>query len=234
MNVLVIDTATPIELVAVSVNGRTVDETAPVGVSHSVTIFDSIDRCLSSAGISLKDIGLIGVGTGPGSFTGIRIAVTTARMLAQLLEVPLVGADTHLVYGASVRCEPGDQVLVAFDARKKRVFGSLYRCAGGDLLPETVIASGDYDMEHIIDMMDREDTVRCVGDGTSKYRTVLEEGLARPVFEEGFLPSGERACRIVRDIFEARPGAGFSWNDVTPFYGRKSDAEIAKNGKEKT
>ncbi len=230
MNVLVIDTATAVELVAVTANGRPADETAPVEVSHSVTLFDSIDRCLDKAGITLSQVGLIGVGTGPGSFTGIRIAVTTARMLAQILDVPLVGIGTHLLYAAPVPCSPGDQVLVAFDAKKKRVFGSLYRCGTG--LPEELVKPGDYDISLILDRAEKG-TTHCVGDGTERYRDIIEKRLKQPLFHENFLPSGKTACLIALDMYEASPQKEFPHTGVVPRYARKSDAEIEKKAKRK-
>ncbi len=95
-----------------------------------MTLFDNIDAALAGAGISATDLQLIGVGIGPGSFTGIRIAVSTARMLAQVLSIPLAGLSSPLIYAASMEALPGEYLMTAFDAKKGRVFGALYRRDG--------------------------------------------------------------------------------------------------------
>ena len=110
--------------------GTAAETSIVVNTSHSVTLLDTINRCLDTLGLAPGDLNCLGVGVGPGSFTGIRIAVTTARMLAQVLGIPLVGIQTHLLYAVSVRGGRGDNIMIAFDAKKGRVFGALYRKSG--------------------------------------------------------------------------------------------------------
>ena len=95
LNILVIDTSTDIELISLSVNDTIYQFCDNAGMSHSVTMFQNLSSILSQASIGINDIDLIGTGIGPGSFTGIRIAVSAARMFAQILKVPLVGLKSH-------------------------------------------------------------------------------------------------------------------------------------------
>ncbi len=137
MNILLIDTATGYELAAAS-GALDFDAGGHTGLRHSGNLFARIDAALQGAGISVNDIDLVAVGTGPGSFTGIRIAVTTARMLAQVCAVPLLGLPTTMLHAAGVPAGNGDFVLTAYDAKKNRVFGALYQRRDG-LLEEVVV-----------------------------------------------------------------------------------------------
>jgi tRNA threonylcarbamoyladenosine biosynthesis protein TsaB len=230
LNILVIETATSIELLAASADGRTSDRTAISRVSHSVTLFANIDAALGELGIGIRDIELMGVGVGPGSFTGIRIAVSTARMLAQALGVPLVPVKSQLLYAASAAAGPGEYVLVAFDAKKGRVFGALYRASDDPLSPTEVVAPGDYDIERLCEPARGKRTL-AVGDGAEKYRAEIEKRLPECAVLADFMPSGEAACRIVGNAYAANPAGYPDIGAVLPFYARKSDAEVIREEK---
>ncbi len=232
MNILVIDTASPLEIVAASRGDAAAETSIAVNTSHSVTILDTIDRCLAKLGLAAADINCLGVGVGPGSFTGIRIAVSTARMMAQVLGIPLVGLPTHLLYAVSVDGERGENIMVAFDAKKGRVFGALYRKSGPLLAPQEIIPPGDYGIERLLDGVDISAKTHLIGNGTEKYREALLS-LERGVFDVDFVPSGERMCGLVRETFRSDPSRFKDYNRVVPRYARKSDAEVAKELKEK-
>ena len=230
MNTLVIETATSIELLAASAGGKTADRTAASRVSHSVTLFTNLDAALDELGIGIRDIELLGVGVGPGSFTGIRIAVSTARMLAQVLGVPLVPVKSQLLYAASAPAAPGEFVLVAFDAKKGRVFGALYRASDDPLSPIELVPPGDYEIAPLAELT-RVGRALAVGDGAEKYRSELEALTPDCTLLTGFVPSGETACRIVAGAYAANPGRYTDITAVVPFYARKSDAEVIRDEK---
>lgn len=227
MNILVIDTATRIEIVAAASNETYAGVSSESGASHAVTLMDSIDRCLAQVGVLPQDIELIGVGIGPGSFTGIRIAVATARMMAQVLERPLVGFPTPLLYAAGAGAAVGDEILVAFDAKKGRVFGALY-AEDGTGLPRAVIPPGDYDIATILQKADSAATIRCIGDGVARYRSRVFESDKKVEDMTGLIPPPEAACRLARILYDADPGACADWNRTLPLYARKSDAELSR------
>ncbi len=232
MNILVIDTASPLEIIAAVRDDDAAETSIVVNTSHSVTILDTIDRCLKKIGLAAGDLNCIGVGVGPGSFTGIRIAVSTARMLAQVLGIPLVGIPTHLLYAVSVQAEPEDNIMIAFDAKKGRVFGALYRRSGSLLEPEEIVPPGDYTIGHLLGMLDRSRKTHLVGNGIEKYRQALAS-LEKGVFLETFAPSGGTMCGLVRETYLKDPPAYGDYNKTLPRYARKSDAEAARDLKDK-
>ncbi len=150
MNILLLDTATNIEIVALSYNDVVADKTMQTHYSHSVTLFDTIDSACKELNTTIHSIQCIGVGIGPGSFTGIRIAVTTARMLAQILQVPLVGIPTQLLFACAI-VRSNAHCIVAFDAKKGRVFAARYHLINNSL-PQEILPPGDYTVEQLFTM----------------------------------------------------------------------------------
>lgn len=91
MNYLAIDTSSEQLIVVVNADGKVYKEVMEVGKSgHSRLLMPTIDRVLNLAGISVKDLHLVGAVVGPGSFTGIRIGVSTATALCYALNLKRV------------------------------------------------------------------------------------------------------------------------------------------------
>jgi len=227
LNILVIDTATKIELIAVTDGKRCSSSAEPVRDSHSKTIFNNIGNRLEEIGLKINDITLIGVGLGPGSFTGIRIAVSTARMISQILKTPLVGIKTQIIYAASVMAGKDDNILVAFDAKKNRVFGALYKKDVSSVWPVEIIPPGDYHIDFLLDKIDTNKTYSA-GDGAEKYIEEISGRLGKHEFIPDFQPSGEIAAELIFQMYRENPGKYKNIHGVVPYYGRKSDAEIMK------
>jgi tRNA threonylcarbamoyladenosine biosynthesis protein TsaB len=229
LKILAIDASTGIELIAVSESGKTADRTAFGQKSHSVSLFINIESAVHDLGITLKEIDLIGVGVGPGSFTGIRIAVSAARMLAQTLGVPIVGIKTHLIYACSAVCAVNENIMIAFDAKKERVFGALYRKTADPLAPAEVVEPGDYPVDYIIDKCAEDARILLVGDGCLKYFDIISKRLNNYELAGGFMPSGLTACMLAEALYRSNPAGCGDYNRILPLYARKSDAETAKD-----
>lgn len=231
MNILTIDTATGLEIVAVSTPGGSADMTGPAAASHSVTLFERIDAALKKAEVSIGGIDLIGVGVGPGSFTGIRIAVSTARMLAQVLGKPLAGIHSQLIYAASIESEPGDFLLAAFDAKKGRVFGALYRRSSNVLEPDTIVPPGDYGIGSLLAETGHGKRLIAAGYGLEKWEDTIAAAAPDCRILRGFIPSGATACALAERACHDNPSLCRHFSAVVPRYARKSDAEVAKEMK---
>jgi tRNA threonylcarbamoyladenosine biosynthesis protein TsaB len=149
MLVLAFDTATDVATSALVSDGEVLGERA----SRTVTLLEDVDALLRQAGAHTGDLEALAVGTGPGSFTGVRVGLATARGLALALGIPVAGVSTLAALAAGA---PGAVPVV--DARRREVFV---------LLDEPqVLAPGELEL--------RPGTV-CVGNGAVRYRTVLEE-----------------------------------------------------------
>ncbi|MDY6967937.1 MAG: tRNA (adenosine(37)-N6)-threonylcarbamoyltransferase complex dimerization subunit type 1 TsaB [Spirochaetota bacterium] len=227
MNILTIDTATEMEIIAVSTIHSISEITNLVGISHSITLFDNIKSALYKLDITINDIDLIGVGIGPGSFTGIRIAVSAARMLAQILNIPLVGIKTHYLYAASVRAAINENILITFDAKKDRVFGALYRKTEYPLLPQEIIAPGDYLIDYLLENINNDYKTLLIGNGSDKYYPTIKNKISDFCMMSKLKPSATSICELTEYIYMNNPNHYTDINNTIPFYMRKSDAEIA-------
>jgi len=226
----VIDTSTAIEFLALSVDGKIYQYGKDQGMSHSVTMFQNLSSLLSNASIGMNDIHLIGTGIGPGSFTGIRIAVSTARMFAQMLKIPLVGLISPEIFAASACLTGNKTVLAAFDAKKSKIFGGVYRVT--DSITDEIVKPGDYHIEDLLGMIKNPGELTCAGDGCGKYIDIIDRTSKKNGFSynylENLIPDGKAAADLTLRKYYQSPEIFTDYSNTVPLYSRKSDAEIAK------
>lgn len=231
MITLTIESSTDIELLALTRGEEHFQFAEKTGLSHSTDMFVNLKWLLDSARIKIGQIEIIGAGTGPGSFTGVRIAVSTARMLAQILEVPLVGLKSHEIYAASCETVNNGLIAVAFDAKKYRVYAALYSRENGSTSP--VIEPGDFTMTEFLEKIQPSGMITCIGDGFSRYSAELGDYAATKGMEyrfiEDFMPSGKAASLLVQKKFGESPQNYTDYLKILPGYERLSDAENAYN-----
>jgi tRNA threonylcarbamoyladenosine biosynthesis protein TsaB len=179
----------------------------------------------------IESLDLIGVGIGPGSFTVIRIAVSTARMLGQLLAIPVVGFTSHLIFASSIQCNIGDNILIAFDAKKGRVLGGIYKQTAPGTIPVEVVKSGDYQIDHLLGFIDPAYPTHSFGDGIEQYHDQIISVVPGLLHHEKFQHDPAVTCSIIRRIYNQNPEAYRDYNTVVPYYARRSYAEVARDEK---
>jgi tRNA threonylcarbamoyladenosine biosynthesis protein TsaB len=193
---LAFDTATDVATSALVDDGEVLAER----VSRAITLLEDVDALLRQGGASARDVDAIAVGTGPGSFTGIRMGLATARALGFALGVRGAGVSTLEALAAGA---PGAVPVV--DAKRREVFALVAgesRVFAPTDLPDSVPAG-----------------TTCVGNGALRYRAVLEErGLLVPVDgDERHLPRARFHAQLVGELR--------SLDDIEPIYLRVPDAE---------
>ncbi len=105
--------------------GQTVEVELGEERGHARALAPAIQDLLAHHGVGPRDLDLIVVGLGPGGYTGVRLALATAKTLSACLEKPLLGVPSTAVLAAHPRVPPG-AVLAAVDARHGLVYGGLY------------------------------------------------------------------------------------------------------------
>ena len=192
---LAFDTATDVATVALLRDGEVLGERR----SRAVSVLADADELLRAVGIVPADVGLLAVGVGPGSFTGVRIGLAAARGLGLALDLPVAGVSTLEALAAGA---PG--AVAVIDARRREVFALLEgepRCLAPADLP---IEPRDY-----------------VGDGAVRYRAVIEQGggVVPPDDDERHVPWARLHAQLAHD-----PGPA---ELVEPVYLRVPDVDKA-------
>jgi tRNA threonylcarbamoyladenosine biosynthesis protein TsaB len=124
VRVLALDTSSDVGTVAVLVDGALrASLSARVQAQHGETLLPLVERVLTLAEVPVASLDLLAVGLGPGSFTGVRIGVATAKGLALARGTPMVGVRTSR---ALARAAPGSARGVAIDAKKDELFVAAY------------------------------------------------------------------------------------------------------------
>jgi tRNA threonylcarbamoyladenosine biosynthesis protein TsaB len=219
-----LDTATPDTAVAVCEGEELLAERAlapePGGrPRHGPDLLRLIQGLVEEAG-GWQRIELLATGIGPGSFTGVRIGVATARALAQARRLPLAGVQSTAALAAGIPAS-GERVrLAVIDARRGEVFGGALR-PGADAADEPVLAAP----ERLVEACPAASGAIAAGDGAVRFRSELE-ALGIVVLPDGN-PSHRLLARHVCTL-GLRAGAG-SPADVRPLYLRRPDAERWRN-----
>ena len=193
MLILAFDTATDVATSALVSDGEVLGERA----SRAVTLLEDVDALLRQAGAHTRELDALAVGIGPGSFTGLRVGLATARGIALALGVPVAGVSTLAALAAGA---PGAVPVV--DARRKEVF----------ILEDDarVLAPGDVEVKP---------GTTYVGSGAVRYRPVLEAagGQVPPDEDERHVPRARFHAALARDFGPAER--------VEPLYLRVPDAD---------
>jgi tRNA threonylcarbamoyladenosine biosynthesis protein TsaB len=126
------DTATPAVSVALRDGDRVVAQALAVDARRTAELLTPmIAKVMADAGASRADLSAVAVGVGPGPYTGLRVGVVTARVLAAVLGVPVYGVcSLDIIAASAAAARPGREFLVATDARRKEVYWARYDAAG--------------------------------------------------------------------------------------------------------
>lgn len=230
MIILGFDTSTPATAVAlVRADGEVLearDDPPPGGrPAHATRLLPLADELLTRASLPWRAVQRIAVGVGPGSFTGLRIGVASARGLAQSLGVELAGVSSLRALAAGAAREAaGRPVLAVVDARRGEVYAGAY-LGDRELAPPRAVAP-----DHLSEVRAQargatpSDSWLGVGDGAIRFRSQLQTaGVAVPAGGAGVhRVSAAIICRLAAGVPPLAPEA------VVPDYRRRPDAEIAR------
>lgn len=232
MKILAIETTGPFCSVAL------IDEKGNISVkesgeklNHLKTLMPMAEELLKENSINMKEISAIAVSIGPGSFTGIRIGVTTARSLAQILGIRCIPVPTLKAFAIGLRDKGkagGDKaVCPVFDARRKQIYAC---CLIGD---EEVVSSGAYDPDEFLDKvknaMNEKNISESIfaGDGTVPYEDLIKEtmekdGFTTDIKRETYQEAGAVA-KLALEMYEKNETVNYE--KLKPEYMRKPEAQ---------
>jgi tRNA threonylcarbamoyladenosine biosynthesis protein TsaB len=229
MRVLAIETSTYSGSIAVSEGDRIMGELyLDMGPSHSERLVPAIDRMLSDLGIGRKDLGGIAVSLGPGSFTALRVGISTAKGLSYSLGIHVTGASSLEILAMNVPFSPL-QVCAVTDARKGELFAALFRTDDGSVrrITEDMVVTPGRLSETI-----KEKTI-FIGEGALLYRDFLEDNESwgeAPVFCPSYLNYPRASALAFYGFKRFAGGHADEVMGLAPMYLRKPDAELTAKG----
>ncbi|WP_405023537.1 tRNA (adenosine(37)-N6)-threonylcarbamoyltransferase complex dimerization subunit type 1 TsaB [Mangrovimonas cancribranchiae] len=189
--ILSIETATTNCSVALSKEGETIAliEDYDKGYSHAERLHAYIDQILSEGNIDKSQLDAIAVSKGPGSYTGLRIGVSTAKGLAYALEKPLISVSTLESLSRQVNIE-GGYIIPMLDARRMEVYSAVFNA---DFSLARDIKAEVLEENSFQEYLEKE-KVYFIGNGVEKTKTIITHPNA--VFIDAKLPSANEMGSI--------------------------------------
>ncbi|MCR5748504.1 MAG: tRNA (adenosine(37)-N6)-threonylcarbamoyltransferase complex dimerization subunit type 1 TsaB [Lachnospiraceae bacterium] len=193
-------------------------------LTHSETLMPMVDKVINASGISLKDMDLIAVAEGPGSFTGLRIGAATAKGLAESVGCPLIGVPTVDALAQNISLFSG-LIVPLMDARRNETYTGLYTFEKDELKvlrPQCAVPL----VEILEDINSRGIDTVFLGDGVEVFKDKIEEICSVPHIYSPVSVRLQRASSVAV-LAEKRYKAGETGDPAgfTPVYLRVSQAE---------
>lgn len=224
MLILGLDTATPWGTLALWEDGEIVVEAGlKTGKGGGEFLLDLLGTVIPKSGHEFREIDLIAVGTGPGSFTGLRVGLAAVKGIAIGIERPVFGLSTLRVIAANARYARVAHIATVLDARRERVYAALYRKCDEDtmecLQPPQVVAVTEFARQ----LGDYSGTLIC-GDGCEKYRSIWEQVPGLTIGpEEWAKPKAGNLAAIADREWDRH--SSVLW-ELTPCYLGKVEAQV--------
>lgn len=197
-----------------------------IRITHSETLMPAIDEAFKLCGYTPKDLSGIVLSIGPGSFTGLRIGLSTAKGMAFALNIPVFIFDS-LILGAAPLVGFQKDIFVALDARMKELYAARYSPQLIELMPPKAISPKallEYDLSDAV----------ITGSGIPIIKPMMEEAGMLPNYadESLFFPKAEHLLWLLANK-EAKEYRGEELMELDPLYIRESTAQIKARQKRK-
>jgi len=201
--ILQIETATTVCSVALARDGKVVAfKQVDQRNAHAEVITVFIDELLSASGFNYADIDAIAVSCGPGSYTGLRIGVSTAKGLCFALDKPLIAIETleSMALGVIAEGIETDILLCPMiDARRMEVYTAIFNSKGKNIKPT---AAEIIDENSFADIL-QDNKILFFGDGAEKCREILSHN-PNAQFLTGFINSATHLTKKAEEKFMAK------------------------------
>ena len=238
MKILGIDTSSNASSVAVIEDNKLICEyTVNTKTTHSQKLMPMIENMLSMSDINIKDIDAIAICIGPGSFTGLRIGMATAKAIAHVNNLPIIGVNSLEILGGNMNlCDKN--ICSILDAQRNQVYTGRYKFENGNIVeiqPVDVV-----EIENLLEEIskDNEEWI-LVGEAVYKYEDrITEIKNIRVPSPSHNVTKASSLCSIAKEKYNKNIDVHNCY-DINPMYIRKSQAEVQyeekmkrlKNGK---
>ena len=227
MKILAFDTSGDILTVGFYEGARVLAEENSSGVRrHSEVLVPAIERVLRSAALELQNLDVIAVGLGPGSFTGLRVGITTAKMLAFASNKKIVGIPSLQIL-AVAQSTPEGPIAVLMDAKKNKVYAAVYdiKNEGQIIQLRKPVLTGVRD---ILKKIPRKSWVLALLPLDPGSQSVLKERGCHPVLDPR-PPQAADVARMGMDL--AKKNKFIRAEDLKPLYLHPRDCNVIQKSK---
>lgn len=223
MILLAVDTTTFAGSVALLENTKLLAEVdIDSAKTYSERLLPAIDFILDTNGLSIKDMDGFALAAGPGSFTGIRIGLSTVKSFAYASGKSIAPVSTLKALAWKLRHPQTHLLCPLLDAKKGEIFAALFESKGGRL--KEIVPQGAYLPDRFFSLLPSHRIVFFIGNGVDAYRDKIFEYFK----DKARFPS--RSPFIAYEVGQLgyellKKGKGLSFQEVKPLYFRKSQAE---------
>lgn len=192
---------------------------------HSEKLLPLIEEIFELLEIEAKDLDAVAVSVGPGSFTGLRIAITTAKILGRIFSIPVKGISSLEVMAAAVEKE---FILPMLDARRERIYYSFYKNESDKRFLKELIPAASIEISKLPEILNnyQDQNITILGEKTNAAAEALKKENFK-IFktkDENNSPRAAVLARLGRDYIQA--GEKDDIYQLKPLYLKKPQAEI--------
>nr|WP_321414472.1 tRNA (adenosine(37)-N6)-threonylcarbamoyltransferase complex dimerization subunit type 1 TsaB [uncultured Allomuricauda sp.] len=197
--ILHLETATTNCSVSIAKDGEmlVLKENNAANYSHSEQLHVFIKEALEEASLLFTDLDAVAISKGPGSYTGLRIGVSSAKGLCFSLDIPLISVPTLQSMAHQVDVKPGELVIPVLDARRMEV----YSCVYDDVYKDVRETRAEIIDEDSFAEYASASKVYIVGSGAEKIKGALEH--PNFIFDESLVPSAKDMIRIAFEKYQS-------------------------------
>ncbi|MBE6569144.1 MAG: tRNA (adenosine(37)-N6)-threonylcarbamoyltransferase complex dimerization subunit type 1 TsaB [Ruminococcaceae bacterium] len=225
MRILAVDTSAPTATAAIMTDGRLTGLYSLQTNTHSTTLLPMIESMLEKLQMTVEDMDLLTATVGPGSFTGIRIGVSTVKGLAFTHNIPCIGVSSLEAMAWNLSGFQGI-LCPALNARRNHVYTAFFSCDGINP-PERLTEDDVLPVEEVCEKLKQYGKpVYVTGDGYTMLHKPATDGLFMPTPEMLRYPNAFGAAQAAQKHYtEAEDKTVFTEGRLQPVYLRKSQAE---------
>lgn len=230
MKVLSLETSSEICSVSIIENDKVLcDKTINNGYTHSQNLIPLLSDTLKDSNISLKDIDAFACDIGPGSFTGIRIGLSTIKAFRDVFDKPLIGVSSLEILAYSIKNNNTDFICSIIDAKNENVYYGIYQKLGNDLKQIHELKCDN--INNLLQLLKSEEfnnkKIFFVGNASIIYKNMIEFELNNmSVFID---ETTDLSSIIIGKIaLKNLINSSYNSNEISPLYLKKSNAELEK------
>ncbi len=225
--ILNIETATTVCSVSVAQDGKLLafkEQDGDYSHAENLTVF--IQEVIKEANIKLSQLDAIAVSKGPGSYTGLRIGVSTAKGLCYSLEKSLIAVNTLEHLSTSISPKEGELICPMIDARRMEVYCAVFDSNGKEIRKTSAEIIDENSFSDIL----REHKTIFIGDGATKCKDVLSKN-QNAIFVDNVFPSAKNMVSLSEQAFSNKQFEDLAYFE--PFYlkdfvaGKKKESNTA-------